>query len=286
MSTSVLSSTRALQQVIQSRPTSDGDGVKISRIAGRHYNVALDPFLLIDEIRSDDSRDYVGGFPPHPHRGFETITYMLTGGFRHEDHLGNVGSVTAGGAQWMTAGKGIIHSEMPEADNGSLHGFQLWLNLPAAQKLCDPGWRDVQADEMVLHETDSGAQITLLAGKLGIAGSESVASLEGPIQTVTDAVIADIRVPAGSQLELVLEARASASVLVVAGGLPQLAAGQLGVFGPGERLQLSARDEPAHLLLLSGRQLREPIAQYGPFVMNTMDEINTAMADYQDGHLV
>jgi redox-sensitive bicupin YhaK (pirin superfamily) len=286
---------RLLVRVIEAVDSRDGDGVKIQRVAGRQYNVQMDPFLLVDEIRADSAVDYIGGFPPHPHRGFETITYMLDGYLRHRDHLGNEGIVGPGGAQWMTAGRGIIHSEMPEQAAGLMHGFQLWLNLPAADKMRPASWRDVQAQEMATADLDNGVRAILLAGELqlwagvaekqgGVIGQRP--ALYGPIQTVTGAVITDLRLPAGGAVTLQLPSDNSALVYVIAGSAAGLRRRQMGVFGPGDTLCLAADDDGAHLLVLSGIPLREPIAQYGPFVMNHMAEIDQAIADYRSNKLV
>ena len=281
------SAIRSLQRVIPAVESRDGDGVKIQRIAGRDLQVQMDPFLMLDEIRSDDAADYIGGFPPHPHRGFETITYMLQGRLRHRDHLGNEGVVGPGGAQWMTAGRGIIHSEMPEQEDGLMHGFQLWLNLPATEKMRPASWRDVRSEEMAQAQSPGGGSISLLAGKLEMPAGGHTIQLQGPIQTVTEAVLADLRLAAGSAMRLCLPQNHTVLVYVVAGRLRDLARGQMGVYRDGAQLQLEAEPQAdVRLLLLAGRPLREPIAQHGPFVMNSMEEIEQAMTQYREGRLV
>ena len=272
-------SERALLRVINAVDTRDGDGVKIKRIAGTSFNALLDPFLMIDEIKADEASDYIGGFPPHPHRGFETITYMIEGGFRHRDHLGNEGAINAGGAQWMTAGRGIIHSEMPEQEEGRMHGLQLWVNLPAAEKMCEPSWRDVQAAEMAHVRFDNGVTGRVLAGRVVVL--DQTGAIAGPIQTLTDITLADLQLPPEQQLPLLVAEEYTALVLVLEGALGQLQAGQLGVFGHGELLRVTATDQGARILLLSGVPLREPIVQYGPFVMNTREQIEAALDDYR-----
>ncbi len=288
-----MSSLRTVRQVIPAQDTSDGDGVKIKRIAGQRYHALLDPFLMLDEIRSDDRKDYIGGFPPHPHRGFETITYLLDGRLRHQDHLGNEGLVSSGGAQWMTAGKGIIHSEMPEQENGLLHGFQLWLNLPAQDKLCQPQWRDVQHNEMHHVHLDEDCRLTGIAGDLSLRYKDTQLQVSGPIQTRTNAIIADIELGANKLLELHTEATHCVIAFVIYGALinknsqPQILSAQhMGVYSQGDITQLHAVNESTRVLLLSGPPLQEPIVQYGPFVMNTEDEIHTAIQDYQHQRFV
>ncbi len=278
---------RELIRVINMADTRDGDGVKIKRIAGQAYNVMLDPFLMIDEIRADEASDYIGGFPSHPHRGFETITYMLDGCLRHRDHLGNEGLIKPGGVQWMTAGRGIIHSEMPEQDKGRMHGFQLWVNLPSEHKMSDPKWRDIQADELACRGFANGIVATVLGGILRIkdntvdAGSNTIRQLAGPIRTLTDITLADILLPPQQQLQLLTMPKHTALVLVFDGELDKLSTGQLGVFGPGSEVRLKTNHQPARILFLAGAPLREPVVQYGPFVMNTRAEIDAAISDYQ-----
>ena len=269
---------RSLQRIIPAAPAADGDGVKIQRIAGREVNVQMDPFLLLDEIRSDDSSDYIGGFPPHPHRGFETLTYMFRGKLRHRDHLGNQGLLEDGGVQYMTAGRGIIHSEMPQQTDGLLHGIQLWLNLPAACKMQPPRYQDFPASSFSPRKLATGGSWTLLAGVLNGA--------TGPIDTgTTAAIIADIALTAGEQWQAAVSPDSNVLVYVVSGSTTELAPQQLGIYPGDQPLQLTAGNSGARILLLAGRPLREPIRSYGPFVMNTQAEIEQAILDYQQGRL-
>lgn len=278
---------RSMKHIIPAQATRDGDGVNILRIAGKHLNTLLDPFLLVDQIQSDDSADYVGGFPEHPHRGFETLTYMLAGGFSHRDHLGNRGSVNAGGAQWMTAGRGIIHSEMPEPDGEHLHGFQLWMNLPATDKLCQPAWRDVPSSEVAHESLANGADFSVIAGKVtAFDDRRGFVTVKGPIQTVTDITVADLQLPAHTEINLSMHSDYMAAIWVLQGEVNGVLPNQLGVFDNGDTLRLTAAAMPSRVLLLSGRPLREPIAQYGPFVMNTADQVEQAIRDYQNGTLI
>ncbi len=270
-----------LQHLIPSHASQDGDGVKIQRVAGPMLNKWLDPFLMLDEMRSDDAADYIGGFPPHPHRGFETITYMIDGKMRHRDHMGNEGLIVSGGVQWMTAARGVIHSEMPEQEEGLLHGFQLWLNLPAAEKMKDSAYRDIPAEEIPLLQ-DEGFTLKLIAGELQIGGQKAT----GPISGLTTApLIADLILDANTSLELDLPVTHRTLVYVFEGNLNQIPNRQMGVFGEGKKLLLSSAETPTRALILAGTPIREPVVQHGPFVMNSIDEIHQAMQDYQNGQL-
>ncbi len=278
-----------LQQVITAQPAQDGDGVKIQRIAGRHLNLYLDPFLLIDEMNSDEAADYIGGFPPHPHRGFDTITYMIEGSFRHRDSMGNEGVIRSGGVQWMSAARGVIHSEMPEQDNGQLHGFQLWLNLPAHQKMQAPAYRDFSAEELPKTALANGVQITAIAGDALI----NEQTVSGPLygaqsrrQHPSAPVILDLSMPAHADVELSLPASHQALVYVYQGDTQTLDNHQLGAFEQATKLQIQAQRDGARVLVLGGIPIREPIVQHGPFVMNSIDEIKQAVEDYQKGNLV
>ncbi len=273
---------RNITGVIASRPTSDGAGVKIKRLAGFGSRLNMDPFLMLDEIRSDDEDEYSAGFPPHPHRGFETVTYMLAGGFSHRDSMGNEGSINAGGAQWMTAGSGVIHSEMPlPGDEPCMHGFQFWLNLPAAEKMDAPAYRDIQNGEISELQQDD-ARIRLIAGELG----QHSGVVTGK---TTRALLADVALPAGGKASLAYAADLSSQFYVYEGsvkvGDTLVRRGELASLGGGEGLQLVA-GEQAGLLLFGGLPLNEPVAHYGPFVMNTQQEIDQAIRDYRKGTLV
>lgn len=274
---------RKLVSVANAEPSADGAGVKIRRLAGRSLQRVMDPFLMLDEIRSDDSADYIGGFPSHPHRGFETITYMLRGKMRHADHLGNDGLLQSGDVQWMLAGRGVIHSEMPEQSEGLMHGFQLWLNLPAAQKMQPPAYRDLPAETLPEMALDSGAKVKLLLGKARFDARCLRAPVERP---VTEPVIMDVELAAGASLGWHCGEQATVMVYVYDGALPGLNNGQLGVYAQGDELALQAGDQAVRVLVVAGLPLREPIAQYGPFVMNSVEEIEQALVDYNNGALV
>ncbi|TXH02654.1 MAG: pirin family protein [Nevskiaceae bacterium] len=282
--------TRILQQVIPGMPTSDGAGVKLRRSLGAAPALRLDPFLMLDEFSSENPDDYVAGFPPHPHRGFETVTYMLDGHMRHQDHLGNVGELKSGGVQWMTAGRGIIHSEMPQQERGRMRGFQLWINLPAAEKMKPAGYRDIQPAEIPVATLPGGGTVKVIAGSVEVGG----ATVAGPIQGLsTEPVYVDVQLPPGASYAQALPAAHSAFVYTYEGSVsvgPQGAQKALppqgaGVLSPGERVELTAGPQGARLILLAARPLREPVVQYGPFVMNTREQIEQAISDYQNGTL-
>jgi len=283
-------SERTLQRIIRAVETADGAGVRLRRSLGQGPHARVDPFLMLDEFVSDDPDDYIAGFPPHPHRGFETVTYMLDGHMLHEDHLGNRGNLESGGAQWMTAGRGIIHSEMPQQDQGRMHGFQLWINLPAREKMRPAAYRDLAAGEIPEAELDGGARVRVLAGTL--AGPDG--EVTGPISGVaTEPRFMDVSLPAHGPFTLDLPADHQAVLYVFQGAVhvgpaaqPQpLASQEAGVLSSGERLSVRADSAAARFLLLSGRPLGEPVVQYGPFVMNSREEIEQALADYRDGRL-
>ncbi len=282
---------RQLQQVIRAMPTSDGAGVKLRRSLGQAPGLRLDPFLMLDEFSSASADDYIAGFPEHPHRGFETVTYMLAGHMLHGDHLGNQGDLRSGGAQWMTAGRGIIHSEMPQQQSGLLHGFQLWINLPAREKMKPAAYRDIQPDEIPQHTLTNGGTAKIIAGTL-LADGQSVA---GPIQGLsTEPLFIDVRLPAGARFSQPLPADHHAFIYLYEGQLSigaeseprPLAMHQAGILSPGEQVDVRADAGPASFLLLAARPLGEPVVQYGPFVMNTREEIEQAIHDYQNGELV
>jgi redox-sensitive bicupin YhaK (pirin superfamily) len=271
-------SERQLQRIVQAQSASDGDGVKIKRIAGSDINPVFDPFLLLDEIKSDEAADYVGGFPAHPHRGFETITYMIDGRLRHEDHLGNRGLLTDGGVQWMLAGRGVIHSEMPEQTEGRLHGFQLWLNLPAAEKMQLARYQDFQREELPLISLDNGGQVKVIAGRQGEVVSPMPVATTAPLYL-------DIQLPAGASYSPLLAGYAAVALYVYQGQAGQLKQSQMGFYGEGEQFTVTAGEHGVRLLLLAGRAIGEPIAQHGPFVMNSVEEIKQAINDYSAGRL-
>lgn len=274
---------KTLQTLLPSHPTSDGDGVKIRRV-GLFDQPAADPFLMLDELVSDDEADYIGGFPPHPHRGMETLTYLIKGALKHRDHLGNKGEIRSGGAQWMSAGKGIIHSEMPELDMGGLHGFQLWINLPASEKMLPPKYRDVPAPQIPILELEQKrGQVAAIAGRWIIDGQ----GINGPLDDLAaHAGYLDISLNAGASLILPVPEGQRCLVYVFQGQLEQrpLAPAQtLFVFSTdGDSLTLNAQTD-SRMLMLTGTPIKEPVVHYGPFVMNTHEEIEQAIRDYQSG---
>jgi redox-sensitive bicupin YhaK (pirin superfamily) len=274
---------REVIQIINPRPSVDGDGVKIARILGAHRH-DLDPFLMLDEIHSDKTDDYIGGFPPHPHRGIETLTYMINGGFVHEDHLGNKAELRDGGAQWMSTGHGIIHSELPLNQNGLLHGFQLWINLPAKEKLKKPDYGQAQQHELPIATLNNNVTVRAIAGSWPLAQQ----TLTSPLHTLAcNARVAEINMPAEAQFNAEIPTHDTLLAFVFEGNLknPASSEQQLLRFGSGSHVVLTAGDKGAKFLLLAGTPLNEPIVQYGPFVMNTQEEIEQAIYDYQTGKL-
>lgn len=277
-------STRSITRIIQSVATSDGAGVKLRRSLGSTPHARVDPFLMLDEFYSDDPDDYLAGFPSHPHRGFETVTYILDGHMLHEDNFGNRGDLKSGGVQWMTAGRGIIHSEMPQQSEGRMRGFQLWLNLPAADKMQPARYRDIPAAEIPEVTLSSGGHLRLIAGELDVEGELLVGPASSP---VTRPVYADIELPAGTSLDQGLPAGHSGFIYVYEGEIgaadTSVKAGQAGLLGAGDRVTLTAGTQGTRLLLLAAVPLNEPVVQYGPFVMNSRAEIEQAMQDYRAG---
>jgi len=278
-----MSTERKLQQVIDAVPSSDGDGVKILRIAGHKLFTQLDPFLLLDEFRSKDGADYIGGFPPHPHRGFETITYMLHGAMRHRDHLGNEGVIHDGEVQWMTAGRGVIHSEMPEQTDGLMHGFQLWLNLPAKQKMIPADYQDFKAEQFPVLTLGTGGRIKVIAGLLKIEDATATSPIP---DRITRPTILDVTLQPNESWTYQVDSDRSLLLRVFDGATTELATQQLGVYGSGHELTITASEQGVRALVLSGLPLREPVQQHGPFVMNTREEIETAIRDFNEGRLV
>ena len=277
--------TRTVKNVIGGQATSDGAGVELVRMIGQPGLMDLDPFLLLDSFRSDDPDDYIAGFPPHPHRGFETVTYLLNGRMRHRDNAGNEGVIEAGGIQWMTAGRGIVHSEMPEQENGLLAGFQLWINLPAAQKMATPAYQEHDASGIPV-ETRAGAEIRVITGTTS-------AGTTGPVtQPLTEPLYLDVSLAPGARFEESLIRGHNAFVHVIEGhvSLPgdddtrvQLSGDQLAVLTQGENVEVTGGDVQSRFLLIAGKPLNENVARQGPFVMNTQDELRQAFSDYQAG---
>ena len=250
-----------LIQRISARPTQDGDGVKIHRLAGRGLHQALNPFLMIDEINSEDATDYIGGFPEHPHRGFETITYMKTGRMRHRDHMGNEGVIAAGDVQWMTAGAGVLHSEIPEQEHGLLHGFQIWLNLPAAEKMKPAAYREIVSADITQRRLPDGGMVRVIAGTVTI----NEQSLRGSLPDMwTHPVLLDVQLTANETVEVSLNTENQVMVYAYKGATDLLTSRQLGIYANGKKLTLKAGPSGAALLLLSGEPINEPMVQYGP----------------------
>jgi hypothetical protein len=273
---------RHVERLVGGRATSDGAGVKLTRVLTQDLQRRLDPFLMLDAFGSDSADDYIAGFPDHPHRGFETVTYMLAGRMRHRDSAGNEGLLQSGGVQWMTAGRGVIHSEMPEQSDGLMAGFQLWLNLPAKDKMRPPWYRDLQSAE-VPEWRGSGVTVRVIAGaSQGLAGAVQ--------REDTQVLYLDVHLAAGAVFEQPLPAAHNAFVYVYRGtaaiGDQAVAQQRMAILASqGDGVHVGARDEATRLLLLAGRPLNEPIAQYGPFVMNTQAEIAQAVADFRAGRL-
>ncbi len=279
---------RQLQQLIASQATSDGAGVSIKRTLGQTQKARFDPFLMLDEFNSDSPDDYIGGFPSHPHRGFETVTYMLDGHMLHEDHMGNKGHLKSGDVQWMTAGRGIIHSEMPQQEAGRMHGFQLWINLPAAEKMKPAEYRDIPAQQIPELQLSNGARIKVIAGEVSAEGQ----SAAGPIQGLsTEPRYWDLYLPANNSFSQMIPKGHHAFLYVFEGEVKigdlerPLKSGNAGLLSDGDELTLKTGLDGARMLILAGKPIGEPIAQYGPFVMNTTDEIEEAINDYRAGRL-
>jgi quercetin 2,3-dioxygenase len=273
---------RLVERVVAGQPTSDGAGVKLTRLLTQPLQRRLDPFLMLDAFGTDNPEDYIGGFPDHPHRGFETITYMIAGRMRHRDSAGHEGLLQNGGVQWMTAGRGVIHSELPEQEDGRMEGFQLWLNLAARDKMGAPWYRDIQGAEIPQFTTAEGVGVRVIAGRShGVAGAMQ--------REVTEPLYLDVEIPAGASFTQALPASHNAFVYVYRG---ELHVGDTPV--PVQRMAILRNDAESdgvvleasaatRALLIAGKPLGEPIVQHGPFVMNTSDEIFQAVQDYQAG---
>ena len=273
---------RGVERLVAGKATSDGAGVKLTRVLTQDLQRRLDPFLMLDAFHSSNPDDYMGGFPSHPHRGFETVTYMIAGRLRHSDNAGHEGLLQNGGVQWMTAGRGIVHSEMPEQEHGLMEGFQLWLNLPAQDKMTAPWYRDITSAEIPEYVDDRGSTVRIIAGEShGITGAV--------VRQHTQPLYLDIAIPAGASFAQTLPSGHNAFVYVYRG---ELRVGQTAV--PENRMAILENtqnsdgvvlyaDQPARALLIAGKPLNEPIAQHGPFVMNTQQEIFEAVKDFQNG---
>ena len=279
-----VASPRRVERLELGQPTSDGAGVKLLRVLTQPLQRRLDPFLMLDNFRSDDPDDWIAGFPDHPHRGFETVTYMIAGRMRHRDSAGNEGLLEGGGVQWMTAGRGVIHSELPEQSEGLMEGFQLWLNLPAGDKMRPPWYRDFKADDLPAFTAPGGVRVLAIAGRSH--GIEGAVTREG-----TEPLYLDLELPEGARFEQAMPPGHNAFVYVYRGDLDiegtRVGSGQMAVLSnaPGSDGVALRAAAPARALLIAGRPLGEPIAQYGPFVMNTVEELHQAVADFQAGRL-
>ncbi len=278
---------RNVLKVITGEPTSDGAGVRLTRVIGTPALEQLDPFLLLDEFKSDRPNDYLAGFPDHPHRGFETVTYMLAGSMRHQDHAGNRGELVAGSVQWMTAGRGIIHSEMPQQEDGLMWGFQLWVNLPAKDKMIPPRYQDIAPEKIPEVTLADGVRVRVIAGETG--------GVRGPVEGIaTRPTYLDVRMEPRVQVSLVLRPGDNAVAYIYQGRVTfgagaaaqEIAAGRLAVFSDGSQLSAATGTTPGRFLLLAARPLGEPVARYGPFVMNTREQLAQAVEDYQRGEFL
>ncbi len=289
--------TREVARVVRGMPTSDGAGVKLTRVIGQPQLADLDPFLMLDEFGTENPGDYIAGFPEHPHRGFETVTYMLDGRMRHRDNHGHEGVLVPGSVQWMTAGRGIIHSEMPEQQEGRMRGFQLWLNLPAREKMTAPKYQEYGPERIPVATPAAGVRVKVIAGQVG--------EITGPIvQPATDPTYLDIELLPGARFSHELPESHTAFVFVFEGSVRvgsgnaarSLNTHELAVLSPGMRVELeslgtperagasaASAGSPARAILVAGKPLREPIAKYGPFVMNTREELLRAFDDFQNG---
>jgi redox-sensitive bicupin YhaK (pirin superfamily) len=277
---------RPVSRLVKGIPATDGAGVELTRVIGQPALPMLDPFLLLDAFRSDRPEDYLAGFPPHPHRGFETVTYLLAGRMRHRDNAGHEGVIAPGGIQWMTAGRGIVHSEMPEQENGLLEGFQLWVNLPAAHKMDHPGYQEYPADQIPVESREGGVEIRVIAGVTS-------QGTRGPVvQPLTEPLYLDVRVPAGGEFTERLPDTHNAFVYVIQGPVTasdadgravHLVRDDLGVLARGDVVRVESGNDATRFLVVAGRPLKEPVARGGPFVMNTRDEIQQAFEDYGQG---
>jgi redox-sensitive bicupin YhaK (pirin superfamily) len=286
MDTNTTLNNRAVERIVTGRPTSDGGGVRLTRVVSPEQG--LDPFLLLDEFDSSTPGDYIAGFPAHPHRGFETVTYMLDGHLLHEDHLGNRGDLLAGGVQWMTAGRGIVHSEMPQQTAGRMRGFQLWLNLPAAEKMKAAGYQDIAPEHIPTAEL-TGARVRVVAGRFAPVAAEARA-VTGPVGGgATAPLYLDVALEPGASVRFAVPAEHRVLAYCFDGAPAiagrTLAKGQLALLGPGHCVAIEAGIQPGRVLVLGARPLGEPVVHYGPFVMNTVAEIEQAIRDYQSGTL-
>ena len=279
-----MQTTRKIRMTLTRQPTMEGAGVHLNRVFGYSQSPRFDPFLMLDDFRSNTPAHYLKGFPWHPHRGIETITYVTKGDVEHGDSLGNTGVISSGDVQWMTAGSGIIHQEMPKGDaNGAMHGFQLWANLPAAQKMMTPRYRGITADQIPAVELENGVQVKVIAGSIGGA--------KGPMDDIViDPEYFDFTVPTGQTFTHETDPAYTAFIYVIGGkgstDSQAIENGTLVLFDAGDHVAISAGNEPLRLLLLTGKPLNEPVAWRGPIVMNTQAELETAFREYHEGTFI
>jgi quercetin 2,3-dioxygenase len=280
--TVVKQNTRGIERIVEGVATSDGAGVKLTRVLSGRLQKRLDPFLMLDAFASNDPDDYIAGFPDHPHRGFETVTYMLAGRMRHRDSAGHEGLLENGGVQWMTAGRGVIHSEIPEQEDGVMEGFQLWLNLPSKRKMDAAWYRDFPGDAIPEYVTPEGVKVRVIAGSSnGIKGAVT--------REVTEPLYLDIHLPAGAEFSTALPESHNAFIYVYRGAVTvdgvQVASRRMGILNntPETEGVAFTAAEDTRLILIAGKPLNEPIVQYGPFVMNTQQEIHQALSDFSSG---
>jgi redox-sensitive bicupin YhaK (pirin superfamily) len=271
---------RPVAMVVDGVPTSDGAGVRMTRLLGTPQAQMFDPFLMLDHFNSGDAADYMAGFPDHPHRGFQTVTYMLEGRMRHKDNTGREGVIAPGGVQWMKAGRGVVHSEMPEQTEGHMRGFQLWVNLPAAEKMSAPDYQEFDAGEIPVEHRDGGVELKVIAGRTS-------RGLAGPVAGgAAEALYFDVTIPAGARLDEPLARELNAMIVVFEGAVgvagQRVAAISAAFLGGGDAIELTAETD-ARLLVIAGKPLKEPVAWGGPFVMNTREEVAAAFDDFRAG---
>jgi redox-sensitive bicupin YhaK (pirin superfamily) len=271
----------AIKQIVRGMPTQDGAGVTLTRIIGQPALPRLDPFLMLDEFGSDKPQDYLAGFPEHPHRGFQTVTYMLAGKMEHKDSVGNTGLIETGGIQWMNAGRGIIHSEMPKQTEGLMRGFQLWVNLPASEKMSQPNYQDIKAAEVPVVDVSDGLEVKVLVGQFhGVSGPVSAQAVKPLFLDCCFSQAQVLSIPCDEQHHFF--------VYCYEGEIKfadeTLKKGQLAVLNPATAIEFSAQ-AAANCIVVGGLPINEPVVQYGPFVMNTQSEIEQAFVDFRNGQL-
>lgn len=281
-----MSEIRKIDRIFHSKPTLEGAGVRLKRVFGHAEVPTFDPFLLLDDFHSDKPEDYRAGFPWHPHRGIETVTYIIEGRVNHGDSLGNEGTIQAGDMQWMTAGSGIIHQEMPEGNEGLMWGLQLWVNLPASHKMMKPRYRDIRAEDIPQYQSENGITVKVISGRYK--------ELVGPVKDIIcDPEYLDVRVAEGARFEHAVKRGHTLFAYTLEGKgffdpekKEKIPAENLVLFNDGEKILIEPADEPLHFLLISGKPIDEPVAWYGPIVMNTDKELNTAFEEYRNGTFI